>query len=234
MKADVWDNVWGKDLIVSDYSLKYLSYISEIEKSLNPGSNVIEVGSGTGQTLSIFSKRHVTTGFDISKNALILSRKNCHSPIRGDLLEMPFKDESFDFVYNSGVIEHFKEPYNIKGISEMCRITKKGGHILLIVPNTLCAWYRIYKFILSSFDKFEFGYEEDYSIWRLRNAIRATNYKFEVISEFGLQLLIPLATNDKEVCSESLRRKIGRLEKYFPSSLTKYIAYAVGIYVTKL
>ena len=234
MEADVWENVWGKDLIVSDYSLKYLRFISEIEKDLKSGSKVIEVGSGTGQTLSIFSKRHATTGFDISKNALLLSRKNCHCPIRGNLLEMPFKDESFDFVYNSGVIEHFKEPFNIQGISEMCRITKKGGHILIIVPNSLCVWYRIYKFILSSFDRFEFGYEEDYSIWRLRNSIKSTNYQFDVISEFGLQSLVPLATNDKEICSESVRRKIGNIEKYFPNFIAKYIAYAIGIYITKL
>lgn len=232
MSTDVWDNVWSKDLITSDYSLKYLEFIRKKELLLKDNSKVIEVGSGTGQTLSLFSNRHNTTGFDISKNALLLSRLNCDNPVMGNLLKMPFKDECFDFVYNSGVIEHFKEPLNIQAVSEMGRITKKGGHVLIIVPNTTCPWYRIWKYLSLKMKRFEFGYEEDYSIWRLRRTFKESNSNLKIESEFGLQALPPLATNESELISEKKRDKIGKIERIFPTK--QYYAYGVGIYARKV
>ena len=38
MGEDVWEKVWKKDLITSDYSLKYLDFMQGIEKSLAHGS----------------------------------------------------------------------------------------------------------------------------------------------------------------------------------------------------
>ena len=46
---------------------------------------------------------------------------------------LPFKDEEYDFVINSHVIEHFYDP--IKAINEWLRVIKKGGYVFLIVPH---------------------------------------------------------------------------------------------------
>ncbi len=80
------------------------------------GSTVLEAGCGTGQTLSRFSTRHNTVGLDISQAALNLARSNCKNPVLGSIFEIPFKDNTFDLVYNSGVIEHFKDPDNVAAI----------------------------------------------------------------------------------------------------------------------
>jgi len=47
--------------------------------------------------------------------------------------DLPFKDEEFDFVISSHVIEHFFDP--IKAIKEWLRVIKPGGYIFTICPK---------------------------------------------------------------------------------------------------
>jgi len=47
-------------------------------------------------------------------------------------LDLPFKKESFDNCVSFQVLEHHANPQKL--ISEMYRVTKKGGHILLTAP----------------------------------------------------------------------------------------------------
>jgi ubiquinone/menaquinone biosynthesis C-methylase UbiE len=229
MGEEIWDKVWTKNLITSDYSLKYLDFMMDIEKNMPAGSKILEAGCGTGQTLSYFSRTHDTVGLDISPAALDLAASNCKYPVLGSIFNIPFRDNTFDLVYNSGVIEHFKDPENIAAIKEMARITKPNGRVIIIVPNTLCLWYMAGKFVAVLMKNFEFGYEEDYSLKRLSYAITAAGMSIE--KSFGLQVLPPLATNDREVLSLGWRKKIGRVESYFPKK--EYYAYTVGIIAQK-
>jgi len=229
MAEEVWEKVWTKNLIVSDYSLKYLDFMQGVELELSDGSTVLEAGCGTGQTLSRFSNRHNTVGLDISRAALNLARSNCNNPVLGSIFEIPFKDNTFDLVYNSGVIEHFKDPDNVAAIAEMARVTKPTGRVIIIVPNTLCLWYKTGKFVAVMMKNFEFGYEEDYSPKRLKTAVRRAGLEIEKI--FGLQALPPLATNDREIICRGLREKIGLIENVFPYK--QFYAYTVGIIAKK-
>jgi ubiquinone/menaquinone biosynthesis C-methylase UbiE len=50
--------------------------------------------------------------------------------IEGNIFEMPFKSESFDFVWNIGVIEHY-DLKNIESIlKEMIRVCKRISAVL--------------------------------------------------------------------------------------------------------
>jgi SAM-dependent methyltransferase len=220
-----WDTIWTKPLITSDYSLKYLSFMRGIE--LPDNAKVIEVGCGTGQTLK--QSYGYTVGLDISYPACKLAQPNCDNAVRGDIFHIPFKDDTFDLVYNSGEIEHFKDPYNYKAVMEMRRVTKPGGTVIIIVPNSLCLWYRLGKFLAGLFGAFEFGYEEDYTPSRLISTIEQSGLDLENV--FGLQALPPLATNDIELLPRTMREKIGRRESQFP--LKQYYAYTVGIIAKK-
>lgn len=229
MGKEIWEQVWTKNLITSDYSLKYLDFMKGIEKTLPEESNVLEAGCGTGQTLSLLSDRHETYGLDISRAALRLAKNNCRYTILGSIFNIPFGDNTFDLVYNSGVIEHFKYPENVSAIKEMARITKPSGKVIIIVPNTLCLWYKTGKFFAVLMKSFEFGYEEDYTPRRLENATRKAGLTIEQI--FGLQVFPPLATNDREVLSLAWRKRIGMIEQVFPKK--QYYAYTVGVIARK-
>jgi len=52
----------------------------------------------------------------------------------GDGCQMTFPDESYDTVINVQVLEHVFEPNAM--MSEMCRVLKTGGHLIMLVPQT--------------------------------------------------------------------------------------------------
>jgi hypothetical protein len=100
----------------------------------------------------------------------------------------------------------------------------------VIVPNTYCLWYKLGKYIAVALKNFEFGYEEDYSLSRLRDVITASG--LSIISEIGLQALPPLATNAHEILPERMRKTIGKIENLLP--FKQHYAYAIGIVAKKL
>lgn len=46
---------------------------------------------------------------------------------------LPFKDNTLDFVFTSHVLEHFYNP--IKALKEWYRVTKVGGYVFMIIPH---------------------------------------------------------------------------------------------------
>jgi predicted SAM-dependent methyltransferase len=53
-------------------------------------------------------------------------------------LPLPFKNNTFDYVYCSHVLEDFIDPIPL--MEEMIRITKTGGKIEIRVPNETYGW----------------------------------------------------------------------------------------------
>ncbi len=78
-------------------------------------------------------------GLDISSEILTEACRSFESPkakigcIVSDLREIGFKDESFDFIYSMGTVEHFPE-YR-QAIRECFRVLRKGGKAIFGVPN---------------------------------------------------------------------------------------------------
>ncbi len=80
-------------------------------------------------------------GIDISKPGL----ENCRARMEqkgiggiaykeGTVLNLPFDDESFDFVYSNGVLHHTRDL--VKGVHELLRVLKRGGHgFLYLIEN---------------------------------------------------------------------------------------------------
>jgi ubiquinone/menaquinone biosynthesis C-methylase UbiE len=91
---------------------------------------------------------------DFSPTALDFARKNAEkngvraSFTLADVLRLPFPDESFDIVWNEGVNEHFDREKRQLVFSEMARVCKVGGQVIVIVPNTLNLPYRLWKKVL--------------------------------------------------------------------------------------
>lgn len=219
-----WDTVWSTTgRIVSDYSIKYLDFMAEIKKRVPPGSNVLEAGCGTGQTLALFREKYRTYGLDKSPKSIEIAKNNCDFAIQGDILHMDmFTDDHFSMVYNSGVIEHFDHSQALVAIKEMARVSKPSGLIIVIVPNTACLWYRLWKLFQNN-DIFR--EEGDYTIGKLYGLCQEAGINIEEI--FGLQALPPLTTENCELLPESWRRNVGLIEQCFPAK--HLYAYAIGI-----
>jgi len=99
-------------------------------------SNVFEFGSGLGHLLQECSKRQINIiGSETSRYAILNSL--CKERIirigEIDQCSLPFKNDSFDLVFSSEVMEHVKEPYTEAVIRELRRICSKRA---LLTINT--------------------------------------------------------------------------------------------------
>ena len=109
-----------------------------ISKTYPKNSKLLHAGCGTGHVDNLISKNYSLFAIDISKSAIRKYAENV--PLAKKVLHMSifktnFKNNQFDGVYNLGVMEHFSMDEIIKIFSEMKRITKPGGVILIFWPH---------------------------------------------------------------------------------------------------
>ena len=103
---------------------------------------ILDIGCGWGHKTHYLTKKNTVIGFDILYN-LLKSAKN--NKIRGVCATadttLPFKNDVFDMVICSEVLEHLVLPENI--IKEIKRIVKKEGLAFITIPNTFTMMNRI-------------------------------------------------------------------------------------------
>lgn len=62
-------------------------------------------------------------------------REDCHPDYRCDIRFLPFESESWDIVYSSHVLEHFKREEIPSILDEWVRVLKVGGLFRIVVPD---------------------------------------------------------------------------------------------------
>jgi ubiquinone/menaquinone biosynthesis C-methylase UbiE len=103
------------------------------------GMHVLDVGCGTGTNLMLYHEAGCNvSGIDLSPTMVEVAQKKLgdRAEIRlGDASKMPYSDGSFDLV--TGLFTLHEMPSQIRPavISEMVRVVKQGGRILLIDYN---------------------------------------------------------------------------------------------------
>jgi ubiquinone/menaquinone biosynthesis C-methylase UbiE len=160
-----WDDYWRN--YQPSKAEKYLislrdeiigNYIDKIHK---PQKRVIEVGCGYGSNLRLIdSKREDTLcyGLDISIEAIRAVSRVIKNSIVSDCMQTCFPSKTFDIIYSSGLMEHFRD--EIPFLSEMRRILKDSGYLLTIVPARYSLW-ELYQ--LLHFGLWQHGYEKAYT-----------------------------------------------------------------------
>lgn len=131
-----------------------------------PGRRFLEAGSGTGRISLDLAKRGADVVLlDISATALDLSRSFFEKAgVRGSFVQasafaLPFADNSFDVVWNTGLIEHFLFDDQVKILSEMVRVLKPTGKLLTFNPSSAGWLYRLGKFLLERTGRWHYGRE---------------------------------------------------------------------------
>jgi ubiquinone/menaquinone biosynthesis C-methylase UbiE len=104
-------------------------------KHLKPQS-ILDVGCGEGFTLERLRKEKIgkkLVGVDFLDRAIKIG-KEVHPKLdlrKGSIYDLKFKDNTFDLVICSEVLEHLDDPE--KGLDEIARVT--GKYAILSVPN---------------------------------------------------------------------------------------------------
>lgn len=130
-------------LQVNGYRKSVAKYLRSINPDINSESLVLDAGSGTGIVTAGFYdakfQPRKTIDVDLSFNSLQVSRDEFKkdkkidssniSAVQGNILSLPFSDDTFDIVLSCGVLEYV--PLD-DGLKELARVVKKGGKLILI------------------------------------------------------------------------------------------------------
>ncbi|GJL65908.1 MAG: hypothetical protein NPIRA05_08790 [Nitrospirales bacterium] len=114
------------------------------ENRLPSPLHVLDAGCGDGINIEVlhnlFSRRNISVeiaGCDYNDIRLNRASQDCsHRILEVDLRAMPFPHESFDVVLCSHVLEHIHD--DVIAMSELSRIIKRSGLVLIAVPNEGC------------------------------------------------------------------------------------------------
>ena len=178
-----------------------------LKKYLNDSQKVLDVGCGPGhisaQIANMYPKIEVT-GIDISKQRIKDGLEYCnrHKNLElkcEDAIKLPFKDNTFDFVFARFVLEYIKEPQ--KAVDEMVRVCKKGGRILIQDLDGQLLWH----------------YPED------KNLMENIHYALTILNKTGFDpfvgrklysFLYNSGLSNIKVKAEGYHLYAGRIDKY--------------------
>ena len=111
-------------------------------KSMMPdlkNKKILMIGCGTGEETVLLEEYNAKDliGIDISKNSIEIANKTYpnYKFIVADMHNLPFKDNSFDFVYSSLSIHYSDNPEKV--YMEVNRVLKKDGCFLFSVGHPL-------------------------------------------------------------------------------------------------
>jgi len=128
-------------LKLNGYRRSVAKYLRSLDLELGPESVVLDAGSGTGiVTMSLLDsgfKPKRVVALDLSYNSLRISReqfakKKRYSNIdgvQGNILTLPFAENTFDMVMTCGVLEYVNLD---DGLKELSRVLKPNGKLVLL------------------------------------------------------------------------------------------------------
>lgn len=169
------------------------------------GKRMVEVGSGSGRiSAALAGVGASVTLLDNSSAALGLSARIfrernlegsfCHA----SAFSMPFRDASFDVVWNTGVLEHFLFEDQLAMLAEMLRILSPAGVLMTFNPSHEGRIYRTGKALLTAIGRWPYGREIPIKSLRPHcerlgaNLVREFNTAFDLQFYYFLRFGLPL------------------------------------------
>jgi ubiquinone/menaquinone biosynthesis C-methylase UbiE len=160
--------------------------VRSILKSLSlsrHSDRILDIGCGTGIILKLSEAFGRGYGIDLSAEAIrYTSARDLNLIVRSDASQsIPFKGDTFSAITCLDVLEHLDNDFNI--LSEMMRVCKPGGHIVLTVPAFNVLW--------SSHDV-ALHHRRRYTRKQMIDKVRQLNCRVSKNSYYNTILFIPI------------------------------------------
>ncbi|MDE3058533.1 MAG: class I SAM-dependent methyltransferase [Bacteroidota bacterium] len=185
-----WEDFWNKKKDVgevysnADRVARNLSRVTDVW-----GKKILEVGAGTGRdSFPLVAMGAQVYQLDYSVHALMIMKRLAeeeHFPVfilGGDTFQLPFPDETFDIVFHQGLLEHFRPGKAEALLHENIRILKRGGLLLVDVPQRYHI-YTLVKHFLIAINKWFAGWEREFSKSELRAMLQREG--LQIVHAYG-------------------------------------------------
>lgn len=171
--------------------------LSVIERLLQPGARLLDVGCGTGYFLERAQGLYETAGVDPSPIAVgMCTRRRLRSVRLGSATDLSgFDGDRFDLITLLDVIEHVDD--DVLALSTAASKLGQGGRILVTVPA--------FQFLWTSHDDVN-QHRRRYTSGRLRRAMESAGLSIEQLTYFN-SYLFPMAL------VERLAKRVLRLDR---------------------
>ena len=127
------EDTYGWFVARRELALQFLSQV------VPANALILDVGCGTGKGQESFGNLGTVFGVDFSQDALMFRHERGLERIaRANAEALPIQSKKFDIVVTLDTVEHI--PDDQKAVSEIARILKPGGVILLNVPAYQWLW----------------------------------------------------------------------------------------------
>ncbi len=251
---DFWRDIYdtdkaGVDKCYSNDMINRKSSVFDLLRKYSNGKklNILDVGCGAGVFLSEAVRLgHFACGVDSSelmvqesKNVLMTYGYKNTVVINGDIEHLPIRDETFDVVLCIGVLSYL--PTDDRGLSELRRVVKKNGYVIIALPNWLRLpmlfdpYYYLNRIFVVLFRKFFHLRNQSttnaclseyrrYFVWRLPKLFNQFNFKILELRNIGFG---PPTFWKKEIIAADSSIKISRFLERFSRIKLFYFLRAV-------
>ncbi len=130
-----------QQVLIQNFYANFFDLLQKVQPK-----NILDAGCGEGVTLAKLKEKNIgktLEGIDNFKTAINIGKKE-HPDLTlklGSIYELPYKDNSFDTIICTEVLEHLDNP--TKALQELKRVSSR--HILLSVPNE--PWFMMANFL---------------------------------------------------------------------------------------
>src|SRR5215213_931268 len=94
---------------------------------------ILDCGCGTGSNLEMLRPYGRAIGFDLTRIGTEFAKAHGHRVAQASISDIPFRSSSFDLVTSFDVFQVLPETVEDAAITEMWRVLKPGGWMLLHV-----------------------------------------------------------------------------------------------------
>jgi SAM-dependent methyltransferase len=130
--------------LIEDIAVKVRT--RKLKKIVKEGGRILEIGCGIGQYLASVRDTGLweVAGVELSPHAAAFAReKRSLAVSTGTIFDADFPAESFDAVIMRHVLEHVPSP--TETLREIRRVLRRGGKLILTVPNVEAIEVKIFK-----------------------------------------------------------------------------------------
>lgn len=168
LDAEGWGAHYNESMLEQVvYTVKSGNLVSWSRKMIEmtqPGDRVLEIGCGSGETsLALAMAGRRATAIDYSKSSVALARRAAE--VLGVSLDvrlvdatkkLPFPNDSFDFAFQAGLLEHFQKEERIRLLDlwrPVCRT------MVSMIPNAHALAYHAGKYMMEKAGAWPWGLE---------------------------------------------------------------------------